>query len=119
MARDLARIRAIAARNDARVIILSTPYVAYASEHDCRNMQTFGYRCDSAMYESNAADRSTEQAGALSRIPVYEVTQPFRTAAAQRQLFFRYDDHPNRDGYQVLGDLFTPIVANALPSRPH
>jgi hypothetical protein len=117
MANDFARVRAAAERNGARVIVLSTPYVAYASEHDCQNMTRFGYTCESGMYSSDAADSSTEAAGALSKIPVYEVTRSFREQAARRQLFYHYDDHPNRDGYQVLGDLFTPIVESVLAAR--
>lgn len=114
MSRALVNIKEEAARNHARVVVVSIPYKVYASRRDLESSRRLGLSLVPQMVTSNAAGEAVGAACADAGLRVFELTEAFRTEAADTPLFFELDGHLNPKGHEIFARLLTPAVASYL-----
>ena len=113
MAAHLARIRDLG----APVLVVSIPHAAFVSEANRGTYRALGFQLGEDCATTSAMDSATARAAELAGVEFVALTECYRPAAAERELFFLHDGHPNADGYAQLADCLLPFI-EALRDRP-
>lgn len=118
MGNHLLRIRKVAARHGARVMVVSVPYRAYVNRSDWDQLKRLGFVVTEDMLTSTAPDDAIHFACYRAGLQFYSVTDGFRRAVKGRHLYFEFDGHFNREGSLLFSDLLVPLIEdNALAGR--
>jgi hypothetical protein len=73
-----------------------------------------GVVVDAGFLKTTAMDDAFHQAAEQAGAPFLSVTQPFRAAAEQRNLFFNFDGHLTAEGQHFFADSIAPFAAMQL-----
>jgi len=104
MASHLARIKAGAAGTGTRVQVVSVPAGCYTCVRGLSSRRKVGYRLDDSALHSDAPDEVIRSACRTAGLGFHSFTSRFREAGADRQLYFEFDGHFNRDGHALFAE---------------
>jgi lysophospholipase L1-like esterase len=110
MSKQLARIKSIALKNNAEVIVISVPYGVYVDPRSLKSRQHLGFAVVPEMLTTSAEDDAIRSASQMAAIPFYEVTREFRHASIDTAMFFDLDGHFNPAGHRLFADALAPII---------
>jgi hypothetical protein len=110
MASQLTRIDNAARQNRAMTIVVTVPYGAYVSRNSFKTRQGLGFEVVPEMLTTSAADEPIRRASEIAGLSFYEVTNEFRQASLQRDLFFELDGHFNAAGHELFAALLIPTI---------
>ena len=114
MARCLGRIRRVAHRYDAQVIVAVVPAGAYVNEHQYEHVQRLGFEVAERMLTSPAPDLITREGSAAAELPCVSVTEDFRQRREEPGLYFPLDNHFSPKGHRLYADLLTPKLLELI-----
>lgn len=114
MAGQLVRIKDVARRHGAKVVVLSIPPGMYVNENAVKNIHRVGYDISPDMITSDAPDRAIRTACEHAGLPFHEVTQAFKDKRNDPDLFYELDYHLNAKGHRMYADLITPEIAKEI-----
>jgi lysophospholipase L1-like esterase len=117
MAHQLSRIETAARASGAAVVVVSVPYGIYVSRSSFQTRQQLGFEAVPEMLTTNAADEAVRRASAIAGLPFHQVTEAFRQASLQRDLFFELDGHFNAAGHARFAELLAPEIEKMI-SKP-
>ena len=115
MAKQFARIKAVASHNKADVIVISVPYGIYVSPSSFKTRQRLGFSTAPEMLTNDAEDEAIRTASQMAGIPFYDLTRQFRKLSATTDLFFTLDGHFNSAGHKYFADNLTLILQDKIP----
>lgn len=114
MATQLGRIKAAAAHYGAHVLVVSVPHACYTSPEGLATRRKLGYHLDDSALLDDAPDEAIRRACRSAGVDFSSFTRQFRSEAARRSLYFKYDGHFNDIGQA----LFAEHVADLIPVEP-
>lgn len=117
MAEQFARLKIIAQRNNAEVLIVSMPYGIYVSPANLQSRERLGFKATPDMLTTGAPDEEISLACQMAGVKFYDYTRDFRHASLQNNLFFELDGHINALGHNYFAEVITPVVKEAITSR--
>ena len=117
MADQLARIDKAARQNQAKAIVVSVPYGVYVSQNSFKTRQRLGFEVVPDMLTTSAGDEPIRRASEIAGLSFYEVTNEFRQASLQRDLFFELDGHFNAAGHERFAALLMPTIQKTMLER--
>jgi lysophospholipase L1-like esterase len=117
MADQLARIDNAARQNQAKTIVVSVPYGVYVSQNSFKTRQRLGFDVVPDMLTTSAGDEPIRRASEIAGISFYDVTNEFRQASLQRDLFFELDGHFNAAGHERFAALLMPTIQKTMLER--
>jgi lysophospholipase L1-like esterase len=110
MSKQLARIKSIALKNNAEVIVISVPYGVYVDPRSFKSRQRLGFSVVPEMLTTSAEDDAIRSASQMAGIQFYEVTSEFRQASIDTAMFFDLDGHFNPAGHKLFADALATII---------
>src|SRR5262249_49981288 len=113
MSQHLARLQAVAKRHGARLWICSVPHGPYVARGQFEATRKLGFDVEEEFLSSDAPDEAIRVAAAQAGAEFVSVFDDFRRAAADRQLYFEWDGHFNREGHRVYGELLFGRLADS------
>jgi lysophospholipase L1-like esterase len=117
MANQLARIDNAARQSQAKAIVVSVPYGVYVSQNSFKTRQRLGFEVVPDMLTTSAGDEPIRRASEIAGLPFYDVTDEFRQASLQRNLFFELDGHFNAQGHERFAALLMPAIQKIILER--
>lgn len=117
MGKCIARIKDVAVEHGSNLIVVSVPNGIYTSEDCYRSRKRLGFAATPEMLETSAADEAIRLACESAETPFFSVTGEFRKIARNRNLYFEFDDHFNREGQLCYADLVAPIVEKVIVAQ--
>jgi lysophospholipase L1-like esterase len=114
-----ARIRAVADRCGAKVVVVSLPNGAYVNRAANRNYARIGFHTDPSLLTMDGPDKAIAKAAALAGLSCGEATASFRRHMDEPDLFYELDGHFTKQGHRLYAESMTPLVAPALGCAPH
>lgn len=115
MGNQLWRIRQVAARYGARVVVVSVPYRVYVNRFDWDQVKRLGFVVTEDMLTGTAPDDAIRLACDRAGLQFDSVTDEFRREVKGRHLYFEFDGHFNREGSVLFSKLLAPLIEdNAL-----
>ena len=114
MANQLTRIENAARQSQAEAIVVSVPYGVYVSRTSFNTRQRLGFDVVPEMLTTSAADEPIRRASEIAGISFFDVTDGFRQASLQRDLFFELDGHFNPAGHERFATLLTPTIKEII-----
>lgn len=117
MAEQFARIKSIAQRNNAEVIIVSMPYGIYVSSASLKSRERLGFESAPEMLTTSAEDEEIRTACQMAGVKFYDYTREFRQASSQREFFFEWDGHINVAGHNYFAEALAPTIQEAISAR--
>ncbi len=112
--RHLERIRKVAERYGARVIVLSIAPGMYVNDLAVKNIARVGYKTSPEMVDSDSPDKAIQMACDAAHVPFFEVTKPFKDRRGDPSLYFELDYHLTAVGHKFYADLVTPILEKQI-----
>ncbi len=116
MASHLARIKAGAAGTGTRVQVVSVPAGCYTCVRGLSSRRKVGYRLDESALHSDAPDEVIRSACRTVGLGFHSFTARFREAGADRQLYFEFDGHFNRDGHALFAEQVVALLEDVSDS---
>lgn len=118
MGNQLLRIRKVAARYGARVMVVSVPVRTYVNRFDWDQTKRLGFVVTEDMLTGTAPDDAIRLACDSASVQFYSVTDRFRKEVNGRHLYFEFDSHFNREGSSLFSELLVPLIeGSALASH--
>jgi hypothetical protein len=117
MSEQLARIKNVAERNNADVLVVSMPYGIYVSSASLKSRERLGFDTAAEMLTTSAEDEEIRNACQMAGVRFYEYTRDFRQASIQRDLFFELDGHINVAGHNYFAEVIAPATREAIAAR--
>jgi GDSL-like Lipase/Acylhydrolase family len=117
MAEQFARIKNIAQRYNADVLIVSMPHGMYVSSAILTSRRRLGFKSAPEMLTTGAEDEAIRSACQMAGVRFYDYTREFRQASIQKDLFFELDGHLNVQGHNYFAELVAPITKEAITAR--
>jgi lysophospholipase L1-like esterase len=114
LAKQLERIKAAAIKNDASVIVVLVPYGIYVSPSSFKSRQRLGFYVTPEMLTASAEDEAIASACQIAGLPFYSLTQDFRQASNDLDLFFNLDGHFNIVGHKYFGEALVPLIEKKI-----
>ncbi len=108
LARELERIKKVAADHQAKVMVVAVPYGTYVSERYMNNSRRLGFAVAPEML-SSAPDDVIASAARQAGLPFVSVLDSFKRHQGQ-DLFFEQDGHFTAAGQKLLADNLRPVV---------
>lgn len=112
--RAFLRIKKIAQRYGAHVVVLSIPEGFYVNREAWRNVQRIGFHVVPEMLVSSGADEAVQKACEQVGIAFHCVTDAFRKHVNESGLYFELDRHFTPAGNALYADLVTPLLAKEI-----
>ncbi len=113
MASSLERIKAAAEHSSTRVTAVSVPAACYTCAKGLASRRRIGFHLDDEALRSDAPDEVIRSACRKAGIEFHTFMDRFRKIADDRDLYFEFDGHFNRQGHL----LFAEQVAELLQYR--
>src|SRR2546423_2473486 len=117
MAKQLTRIDNAAVQHRAKAIIVSVPYGVYVSQNSLKTRQRLGFEVVPDMLTTSAGDEPIRRASEIAGLSFYDVTNEFRQASLQRNLFFELDGHFNAAGHELFAARLMPTIQRIIRER--
>jgi hypothetical protein len=117
MAEQFSRIKNIAQRNNADVLVVSMPYGIFTSSGSLKTRERLGFKSAPEMLITSSPDEEIRIACQLAGVRFYDYTRDFRQASTQRDLFFEWDGHLNVQGHNYFAEVIAPMIKEAISSR--
>jgi lysophospholipase L1-like esterase len=117
MADQLTRIGDVARQNQARTIVVSVPYGVYVSRSSFETRRKVGFDVAPEMLTTDAADGPIRRASQIAGLPFSEVTDQFRQASLQHNLFFELDGHFNATGHERFAEFLMPTIERLVTPK--
>lgn len=117
MGEQFARIKNIAQRNNADVLIVSMPYGIFVSSANLKSRERLGFTAAPEMLTTSAPDEEISLACQMAGVRFYDYTRDFRQASVQTNLFFELDGHINAPGHNYFAEVIAPMIKEAISSR--
>jgi lysophospholipase L1-like esterase len=111
----LLRIRAVAKRNRARVLVMSIPYGIYTSRDAQETRALLGFDVGEDFLTTRKVDVVVAGAAKSAGLPFVAFTDQFRKESLRQRLFLEWDGHLNRAGNKFLAQL----IAAHLQNKPN
>ncbi|NQY09487.1 MAG: SGNH/GDSL hydrolase family protein [Flavobacteriales bacterium] len=99
---DVAKIKQVCDENKSKVVFINLPSSAFT-----------GHKIDSSFSSSiakNQIDSMYKSVATSNNIDYIELTDYFKSMEDKRRYFYRFDGHPNRQGYRKMG----AFIANSI-----
>lgn len=116
-ATQLVRIDKTARQHHAKAIIVSVPYGVYVSQNSFKTRQKLGFEVVPDMLTTSAGDEPIRRASEIAGLPFYDVTDEFRQASLQRNLFFELDGHFNAAGHELFAARLMPMIQRIMTEQ--
>ncbi len=114
-ARQLARIRRVAARYGAKEIVASVPEGFTVNKEAYDNVQRIGFQLVPSMLQDDVPDRAIAEACKRAGVETFHsVTDAMRRHIDEKGLYFEFDRHMTAAGNALYADLITPFIAADL-----
>jgi len=117
MAEQFTRIKNIAQRNNADVLVVSMPYGIFTSSESLKTRERLGFTSAPEMLTTSAPDEEIRAASQMARVKFYEYTREFRQASTQNIFFFELDGHLNVAGHDYFAQVIAPMLKEAINAR--
>ncbi len=111
MAHALGRVKNVANRYGADVVVFSIPEGFYVNKEAFKNVQRIGFQVVPEMQTGNVADEAVHKACERKGIRFHAVTDGFREKTDASGLYFEMDRHMSAAGNALYADLATPLLA--------
>jgi hypothetical protein len=95
--------------NDAELMFINLP-MNYFTGHIVERMPSD--ILNDYFIENNRIDSIYSSIASTNRIPYLELTSHFKSLADKRKYFFKFDGHPNQDGYHEIADQIGMYLIN-------
>ena len=112
-AKELAKIRRLAERAHADLVVVPVPYRAYVSRRDLAEMAELGFHVEEGMLSWNTPDEAIHEACRGAHVQFFSVTAEFRELGRANELYFKWDGHLNQAGHRAFGELAGRMVRTA------
>src|SRR5262249_42259680 len=113
MSQHFARLQTVAKRQGTRLWICSIPHGPYVTRGQFEATRKLGFDVEEEVLSSDLADEAIRVAAAQAGAEFVSVFADFRRAAADRQMYFEWDGHFNREGHRVFGELLFGRLADS------
>jgi hypothetical protein len=113
MAGQLGRIKRVADRYRARVVVVSVPFGLYVSPAQFKVHRKYGFFVDEKMLGSDSPDQAIRLACEKAGLPFFTTTDRFRDHKTAH-FFYDLDGHFNASGYRFYSDQLTPIIMGKI-----
>jgi hypothetical protein len=117
MSRDLLRIKAVADRTGGRVMVVSLPNGFFVSRLIQESYRRMGYIANDSYLTTTTMDDAVRRSASTAAVAFVTVTRQFREESTQRNLFFQFDGHYNKDGQRFFASCIEPFVSQELVGR--
>ena len=117
-AEQFARIKNVAQRNNADVLIVSMPYGMYVNSASLKSRERLGFTSAPEMLTTNAEDEAIRTACQMAGVRFYDYTREFRQESIQRDLFFELDGHINAQGHNYFAEVIAPMIKQSITEAP-
>ena len=114
LSKSFSRIKRVADKYQATVIIVSIPFPFFVSYKGFENMQRIGFVLDKNMLTSRSADKDIMNASREAGLLFFNVTRQFRQNSKNDGFYFELDAHLTPSGHKFYADMLTPIRAAEL-----
>jgi hypothetical protein len=114
MAWEFGRIKAVAERHGARVLVVSVPYGSYVSHRSFETRRRLGFTMRDDMLVSTAPDDAIRAAARTAGVDFAEVTQTFRDAAVQSVLYYEFDGHFTVRGHALFASALLSLIEESI-----
>ena len=115
LTRQLAKIRQLAERHQARVIVCSVPTSVFVSKTDYLFAQGLGFLLDEKMLALKNMDELIKTSALKAGLPDFvEVTDSFRARCQKESLYYLWDEHFNPGGSKFYAETLTPYMLEFL-----
>jgi hypothetical protein len=112
MVAHLERIRAVAARSHAQVLVVPVPYGAFVNRRQWDAIRRVGFQVEDAFLTSTLPDDVVRAAADRAGVPSTSAMAVFREQAGERELYFHWDGHFNPAGHELFAaTLAGPVAA--------
>ena len=113
MSKQFARIKRVAEKNGAKVIVVSVPFGIYVSPGEFAHWQEYGFHMDRKMLISNSPDQAISLACEKAMVPFFTATDRFREHT-DTHFFYELDGHFDASGHQFYADQLTPSIDGVI-----
>ena len=113
-AKELAKIRRLAERAHADLVVVPVPYRAYVSRRDLAEMAELGFHVEEGMLSWNTPDEAIHEACRGAHVQFFSVTAEFRELGRANELYFKWDGHLNQAGHRAFGELAGRMVRTRI-----
>ena len=113
-AKELAKIRRLAERAHADLVVVPVPYRAYVSRRDLAEMAELGFHVEEGMLSWNTPDEAIHEACRGAHVQFFSVTAEFRELGRANELYFKWDGHLNQAGHRAFGELAGRMVRTGI-----
>lgn len=110
----LSQIAKIAARNNAKMLVIAVPDGPYVNDDAHKNIQRVGYEVAAGMVDSTAPEEAVRRAATEADLPFIGVMEGMKARRSDPGIFFELDGHMTAKGHHLFGDLLVPEVASFL-----
>ncbi len=106
------RIKKVADRNGARLLVLTIPEGFYVNREAYKNVQRIGFHVVPEMLQCNVPDQAVGEACKRAGITSFHsVTDEFRKHTDETGFYFEFDRHMTPAGNALYAALVAPIIA--------
>lgn len=98
---DFEKIKAVCETNGAQLIFINLP-MNYFTGHIVERMPSD--LLNDYFMKNNRIDSIYSSVATTNQIPYLELTSHFKSLADKRKYFFKFDGHPNQDGYREIAN---------------
>jgi hypothetical protein len=109
MSSDFEKMKEVCISNDAELMFINLP-MNYFTGHIVERMPSD--ILNDYFIENNRIDSIYSSIASTNRIPYLELTSHFKSLADKRKYFFKFDGHPNQDGYHEIADQIGMYLIN-------
>ena len=103
MAEDIGHMKEICKANHCQLVFINLPTDYYTGYSVIRNTN-FDFLIGEYLFENNNIDSVYNDIANQINIPYFEMTDTFKNLSKTNvRCFLRYDGHPNKKGYYVIG----------------
>jgi lysophospholipase L1-like esterase len=94
--------------------VVLVPYGIYVSPSSFKSRQRLGFYVTPEMLATSAEDEAIASACQIADLPFYSLTQDFRQASSDLDLFFDLDGHFNTAGHKHFGEALAPLIEKKI-----
>lgn len=107
----LERIRVVASRHRARVLVALVPYGAYVSRRQMEAVHKVGFQVEASFLTSTTPDDLVRGAAERAGLASASFMSAFREEGNRRPLYYEWDGHFNEAGHELYAELLTAVIA--------
>jgi lysophospholipase L1-like esterase len=102
MADFFAAIQQNCKANNAEMLVISVPNLAYSSNEEMNTLKKYGFTIPDTLFGNPLADETIKMAADENGIEFYSASEKFRQSKKEENLYYPFDGHFTKEGNRVF-----------------